>query len=208
MGKYLNWGGNGLEDKIVNILKEIPKVEQGKKVVLGIDGLIRSGKTTFVRYIEQYIQEKNISVCIFHIDDYIVERKRRYNTGDDEWYEYYHLQWDIEGLKENLFNRLKKTNELNLLTYDYSSDKQKLQTVKISDTCLIIIEGVFLQRKEWRHFYDFMVYLDCSREKRFNRESDVTQSNIEKFEKRYWKAEDHYMRRVSPLERADLVIQN
>ncbi|WP_112181866.1 kinase [Paraliobacillus zengyii] len=208
MGKYLNWGGNGLEDKIVNILKEIPKVEQGKKVVLGIDGLIRSGKTTFVRYIEQYIQEKNISVCIFHIDDYIVERKRRYNTGDDEWYEYYHLQWDIEGLKENLFNRLKKTNELNLLTYDYSSDKQKLQTVKIPDTCLIIIEGVFLQRKEWRHFYDFMVYLDCSREKRFNRESDVTQSNIEKFEKRYWKAEDHYMRRVSPLERADLVIQN
>ncbi|WP_232824121.1 kinase [Paraliobacillus zengyii] len=197
-----------MEDKIVNILKEIPKVEQGKKVVLGIDGLIRSGKTTFVRYIEQYIQEKNISVCIFHIDDYIVERKRRYNTGDDEWYEYYHLQWDIEGLKENLFNRLKKTNELNLLTYDYSSDKQKLQTVKISDTCLIIIEGVFLQRKEWRHFYDFMVYLDCSREKRFNRESDVTQSNIEKFEKRYWKAEDHYMRRVSPLERADLVIQN
>lgn len=197
-----------MEDKIVSILKEIPKVEQSKKVVLGIDGLSRSGKTTFVKNIDQYIKEKNIAVCIFHIDDYIVERKRRYNTGNEEWYKYYYLQWDIEWLKENLFKKFKKTNELNLLTYDYSTDKQELQTVKIPDTCLIIIEGVFLQRKDWRHFYDFMIYLDCSREKRFNRESDVTQKNIGKFEKRYWKAEDHYMKIVSPIEKADLVIQN
>lgn len=197
-----------MEDKILNLLRRVPKVEQGKKVVLGIDGLSRSGKTTFVRNIEQYIQEKNISVCVFHIDDYIVERKGRYNTGYEEWYEYYNLQWDVEWLKENLFKRLKNANELHLLTYEYSSDKQILQTVKIPDTCLIIIEGVFLQRKEWRHFYDYMIYLDCSREKRFNRESDVTQHNIGKFEKRYWKAEDHYMEIVSPMEQADLVIQN
>jgi uridine kinase len=199
---------NGLEDKILNLLKKIPKVEQGQRVVLGIDGLSRSGKTTFVKNIEQRIQETDISVCIFHIDDYIVERNRRYNTGYEEWYEYYNLQWDVEWLKENFFKRLKKTNELHLQTYDDRSDTQKSETVIIPDTCLIIIEGVFLQRKEWRHFYDYMIYLECSREKRFNRESVVTQNNIGKFEKRYWKAEDHYMKTISPMEQSDLVVQN
>lgn len=198
----------GLEDKITNLLKTIPKVEQGQKVVLGIDGLSRSGKTTIVRSIEQHIQEKNILTCVLHIDDYIVERERRYNTGHEEWYEYYNLQWDVEGLKENLFKRLKESNELQILTYENSSDSQKLHTVKIPDTCLIIIEGVFLQRKEWRNYFDFIIFLDCVREERFNRESVETQNKIGKFEKRYWKAEDYYMETVSPIEQADLVIRN
>lgn len=197
-----------MEDKITNLLKKIPKVKQGQKVVLGIDGLSRSGKTTLVRNIEQHIQKKYIWACVLHIDDYIVERERRYNTGNEEWYEYYNLQWDVEWLEENLFKRLKGSNELQLLTYDNSSDLQKLQTVKIPDTCLIIIEGVFLQRKEWRNYFDFMIFLDCVREERFNRESIETQNNIEKFEKRYWKAEDYYMETVSPIEQADLFIQN
>ncbi|MBP1949903.1 kinase [Virgibacillus litoralis] len=197
-----------MEDKITNSLKKIPKVEQGQKVVLGIDGLSRSGKTTLVRNIEQHIQEKNIFTCVLHIDDYIVERERRYNTGNEEWYEYYNLQWDVEWLKENLFKKLKESNELQLLTYDNSSDSQKLQTVRIPNTCLIIIEGVFLQREEWRNHFDFMIFLDCVRDERFNRESGETQTNIEKFEKRYWKAENHYLETVSPIEQSDLVIQN
>ncbi|WP_407272446.1 kinase [Radiobacillus sp. PE A8.2] len=198
-----------MEDKIISSLKIIiPKVEQGQKVVLGIDGLSRSGKTTLVRNIEQRIQETNIFTCVLHIDDYIVERERRYNTGNEEWYEYYNLQWDVEWLKENLFKRLKESNELQLLTYDNSTDSQKLQTVKIPNTCLIIIEGVFLQREEWRNHFDFMIFLDCVRDERFNRESAETQTNIEKFEKRYWKAENYYLEAVSPIKQADLVIQN
>ncbi|MFB4166896.1 kinase [Virgibacillus sp. JSM 102003] len=197
-----------MEDKITNALKKIPKVEQGQKVVLGIDGLSRSGKTTLVRNIEQHIQEENIFTCVLHIDDYIVERERRYNTGNEEWYEYYNLQWDVEWLKENLFKKLKESNELQLLTYDNSTDSQKFQTVKTPNTCLIIIEGVFLQREEWRSHFDFMIFLDCVRDERFNRESAETQTNIEKFEKRYWKAENYYLETVSPIEQADLVIQN
>ena len=197
-----------LEDKITNLFKRIPKVEQGQRVVLGIDGLSRSGKTTIVRNIEQHIQDKNMLACVLHLDDYIVERKKRYNTGYEEWHEYYNLQWDVEWLKEKLFKKLKVANELQLLTYDNSSDSQKLHTVKIPDTCLIIIEGVFLQRKEWKNYFDFMIYLNCSREERFNRENVDTQNKIEKFQKRYWKAEDYYMETVSPIEKADLVIKN
>ncbi|MFZ3579156.1 hypothetical protein [Virgibacillus sp. DJP39] len=138
-----------------------------------------------MKKVKQHLQEKNISICTFHIDDYIVERKRRYNTGYEEWYEYYHLQWDVKWLKDNLFKKLKTSKELCLLTYDNHSDAQNLQVVKIPETCLIIIEGVFLQRREWRSYYDYMIYLDCPRDKRFNRESGETQINIGKFRNRY-----------------------
>ncbi|SDM41975.1 kinase [Sediminibacillus halophilus] len=197
-----------MEENISNVVKMFPAVEQNQKVVIGIDGLSRAGKTTFVSSIERDMQEKKIPVCIFHIDDYIVERKRRYHTGYEAWYEYYYLQWDINYLRKYLFERLKETKELQLRTYDDLADTQSLQTIKLLDTCLIIIEGVFLQRKEWRKYYDFMIYLDSPREKRFHRESQTTRNNIEKFEKRYWKAEDYYMETVSPIENADIVVRN
>ncbi|WP_078380731.1 kinase [Sutcliffiella halmapala] len=197
-----------MEDKILNIAKLIPKLEQGQRIVLGLDGLSRSGKTTLTKKVEKYLQEKNISFHLLHIDDYIVERKRRYNTGYEEWYEYYNLQWDVKYLKDNLFVNLKNSNEIQLLTYDYGSDTQRLEITKIPDTCVIIIEGVFLQRKEWRNFYDIIIFLESSRQKRFNRESEAIQSNIEKFQNRYWKAEDYYMEVETPLTQANLVIQN
>ncbi len=197
-----------MEHNILKIINKIPKLEKGQRIVLGIDGLSRSGKTTLTKKVVQHLQEKNISVCLFHIDDYIVEKKRRYNTGYEEWHEYYNLQWDVNWLKENLFQKLKKSNELQLLTYDYSSDTQKLEIIEIPDTCIIVIEGVFLQRKDWRNFYDIIIYLDSSREMRFNRESQATKNNIEKFQNRYWKAENHYMEVETPLAQADIVIRN
>lgn len=198
-----------MEHNIINIVNKIHRFEQGQqRIVLGIDGLSRSGKTTLTKKVVQHLQEENISVCLFHIDDYIVEKKRRYNTGFEEWIEYYHLQWDVRWLKENLFQKLKKSNVLKLLTYDYDSDTQKLEMTEIPDTCVIIIEGVFLQRKDWREFYDIMIYLESSREIRFSRESESTKRNIEKFQNRYWKAEDYYLEVETPWEQADLVIQN
>lgn len=197
-----------MEDKIQIILDKMPDIKQGQKIVVGIDGLSRSGKTTLVKNMREHFKDNNISVCIFHIDDYIVERKKRYNTGNEEWYEYFHLQWDVEMLQENLFKRLKDSKEIHLLAYENSSDTHQLQITKIPDTCLIIIEGVFLQRKEWRNFYDFIVYLDCPRDERFQRESEETQKYISKFVKRYWKAEDYYLKSLSQFKKADLIIQN
>jgi uridine kinase len=197
-----------LEDNLLVLLNNIPKIEKGNRFILGIDGLSRSGKTTFANKLSQLLQEKNIQVCVFHIDDYIVEREKRYNTKHEEWFEYYNLQWDVEWLKDNLFKKLKGSNQLNLPFYDNVSDTHSTQIIKIPDTCVIIIEGVFLQRREWRGFYDYVVYLDCPRNKRFFRESDSTQNNIEKFRNRYWKAEDYYLKTEAPAKQADLVLKN
>jgi len=196
-----------LEDIMHMILREIARIEAGQRYILGVDGLSRSGKTTLVTKLKQYFLEENIAVFVFHIDDYIVERKRRYNTDYEQWHEYYHLQWDVEWLKENFFKQLSCREILSLSTYDDLSDTHDLQEMETPTTGLIIVEGVFLQRKEWRSYFDYIIYLDCPRETRFKREKEETQQDIEKFRHRYWKAEDYYLETELPLEKADLIIQ-
>lgn len=97
---------------------------------------------------------------------------------------------------------------LQLPFYDSVSDSHELRRYELPETCYILIEGVFLQRKEWKRFYDYIIFLQSSREERFKRESPITQRNIEKFQKRYWKAEDYYVKTESPERQANLVLFN
>jgi uridine kinase len=190
------------------ILEKIPKLSKGQRFVLGIDGLSRSGKTTFTKKLIQVLRDKDVQVCVIHLDDFILERKRRYNTGHKEWFEYYSLQWDVEYLKSNLFEKIKVSNQLILPIYDGTSDVHHFHNVEIPDTCVFLIEGIFLQRPEWWEYFDFIAYLECPRDTRFSRESDSTKKNIEKFRNRYWKAEDYYIKNRVPTKGADVVFNN
>ncbi|CAI9396757.1 MULTISPECIES: kinase [Bacillaceae] len=194
-----------MQDKINAIVENMLPTAKGKRVVVGIDGLSRSGKTTMVKKLEASLLERGLSVKVLHIDDYIVERNRRYHTGYEEWYEYYHLQWDVQALQEKLFKKLKNATEIQLPTYNSQSDTQQIEIISLLHTDLIIMEGVFLQRIEWRDFFDFILYLDCPKEIRFSRERKETQLNLDKFKNRYWKAEDYYIEKECPKKRANIV---
>ncbi|PED71545.1 uridine kinase [Bacillus pseudomycoides] len=190
-----------------NELVKVIAENTSNRFILGIDGLSRSGKTTLVKQLEDELKQKDIPFHIFHIDDHIVERSKRYNTKHEEWYEYYQLQWDVEWLQQHLFHKLRLENQLNLPFYDHQTDFCEMREVIIPSPCVIVIEGVFLQRKEWREYFDYMVYLDYPREQRFLRENEETQKNLLKFEHRYWKVEDFYLKVESPQQNADLVLK-
>ncbi|PKJ52755.1 kinase [Bacillus sp. SN10] len=190
-----------------NELITIMKTHRENRFILGIDGLSRSGKTTFVANLKENMKQESIPFHIFHIDDHIVERNKRYDTGFEEWYEYYYLQWDIEWLRQKFFRKLQNETKLNLPFYHDETDSCEIKKIQIPIVGVIVIEGVFLQRKEWRDFFHYMVYLDSPRETRFLRESKGTQKNLSKFENRYWKAENYYLETELPKDRADLVIK-
>ncbi|MEK4469164.1 MULTISPECIES: kinase [Bacillus] len=189
-----------------NEIMKVIKEHKDERFILGIDGLSRSGKTTLVKELEADMKQSGIPFHIFHIDDHITERNKRYNTGFAEWYEYYNLQWDIEWLQRNFFWKLQSDIQVQLPFYHDETDICEMKEIQLPLVGVIIVEGVFLQRKEWRNFFHYMVYLDCSRETRFLRESEETQKNLPKFQRRYWKAEEYYLEAELPRDRADLVV--
>ncbi|QQE77072.1 kinase [Alicyclobacillus sp. SO9] len=190
-------------DKLVNAIE---RTYCNARLVVGVDGLSRAGKTTMVNETQKKLVEKRLPVCVFHLDHYIVESRNRYHTGFEEWYEYYELQWDVRYLRQRLFEKVQHAEEIRLPFYDVERDETVTKSVVIQSDAIVMIEGVFLQREEWRRFFDFVIYVDCPRTTRFERESPRTAVQIEKFVKRYWKAEDHYLKTVSPISTADLVV--
>ncbi|WP_252503513.1 kinase [Sporosarcina sp. Marseille-Q4943] len=181
-------------------------------LIVGIDGLGGSGKTTLVKEIEQELINENCQAVTFHLDDHIVERKKRYQTGHEEWYEYYYLQWDVNNLTANLFEPLHSgCHSIYLAFYDKYTDSNLIKQTTVTSDSIVLIEGVFLQRHEWKRFYDIVFFLDCPRELRYERvlNRDLYIGNYEerlqKYQRRYWLGEEHYMDILKPITNANFV---
>lgn len=197
-----------MEELITQITKRLPAIGSGGRLVLGIDGLSRSGKTTLTAKLMEHYKNENIAAISFHLDDLIVERGRRYGTGEEEWYEYYQLQWEADWLRKHFFEQLKIADELTLPFYDGEADRRESRKVALPESGIIMIEGVFLQRHEWRGYCDYVIYIESSQQQRIAREAAIVQQNLAKFENRYWKAEAHYLKSQEPQSHADFTVRN
>jgi uridine kinase len=184
----------------------IPVIGDKDRLIIGIDGLSRSGKTTVVKMIAEILEYNNLPCQVIHLDDHIVERAKRYGTGAAEWQEYYYLQWEVELLREVMFRKLSQSNELTLPYYDEQQDQQVYRKLNLTGKKVVIVEGIFLQREEWEGYLDYSIFIDCPRKVRFERENAKTREDIGKFLNRYWKAEDFYLDNLSPTEKANKII--
>ncbi|MCR8847936.1 kinase [Rossellomorea sp. SC111] len=180
--------------------------------IVGIDGLGGSGKTTLARSLKQELKLASCDAVILHMDDYIVEKGDRYGTGNEEWYEYYALQWNIEELRKKLFQKLHRgCDSITLPFYEAVSDSVVSKPLHVDGVRVVLIEGVFLQRKEWRAFFDYVIFLDCPTELRTERVIGRDtylgdeQARVEKYKRRYWLAEDHYLLHENPTGQADYI---
>jgi len=180
---------------------------RGKRpFIVGIDGLGGAGKTTIARKLKLELEEVYCETSLLHIDDYINKIKQRYQTGKEEWFEYYFLQWDVKLLQTELFDNLHNNKSfLTLPFYQSSSDSIIDKQINVELSSIILVEGIFLQRKEWRNYFDFMIYVDCSHELRAERvlARDLYignyQARLDKYKRRYWIAEDYYCNNEDPM---------
>lgn len=187
----------------------------GDRLIVGVDGLSGAGKTTFVEALKKELSTHGAPLAVFHLDDHIVERAKRYLTGHEEWYEHYALQWDVAKLTHSLLEMLKSSvPEFELGYYDSRVDAVINRNVHVPAEGVILLEGVYLQRKEWRAFLDYLIYLDCPRSTRFERVTTRSQQDIadpariDLYKRRYWAAEDYYLETEQPLLHADFVWEN
>ncbi|WP_066869635.1 P-loop NTPase fold protein [Clostridium mediterraneense] len=198
------------------LLDKLKNTDISKKVyTIGIDGLGGAGKSTLVESLKLELQKENYNSYVLHIDDFIHPKKVRYNDSKEEWYCYYNLQWRYDYLIKEILNPIKNGEEIDkdIEFYDKENDIYIKKHIYIPHNSVLLLEGVFLQRKELKDYLDFVIYLDVPQEIRLDRvlKRDVyigsTDDIKNKYNRRYFPAEDRYILECSPSKNADFVLE-
>ncbi len=205
-----------LEAEIQYLLDKIMTKKNSKKVyVVGVDGLGGAGKSTVSNLLKLILQNKGYESYVLHMDDFIHTEHIRYNKSKEEWYCYYNIQWRYDYLVKEILLPIKNGGKIDKLIelYDKENDNYILEPVEILQGCILLLEGIFLQRKELKGYLDFVIYIDVPKKLRLGRvlERDSYIGELEdiknKYERRYHPAEERYFSEYCPIKNANLVLR-
>jgi len=160
-----------------SLLSRIKTIFDSKKFCLiGCDGLCGSGKTTFAKDLQNFLNLSNLKSIVIHLDNFIKEKKYRSNYSTI--YDY-----DILRVKKELLKPLKNRQTTSIKLYDWNSDSFK-KSLLIKPNGVIIIEGVNSCNEEIKNFFDICIFIKAIKElrkKRVELRGDFTEKEFE-----YW----------------------
>lgn len=235
VGMSYGYGGKEIElaDFIAGSAKEIPgllrmnrvfeaadrlieeRKRSGRAIVVGINGIDASGKTTFCGLYERHLEKRGKKVVSVHLDDFHNPSAVR-NKLEDPAESYAGHAFDLEKLETEILHPVsvgididKHLSLLDLFTDDYTEEKR----YAIDCDSVVLLEGVLLFRPPLDGYFDVRIYLDITfdemTERILARDVPVYGGEIVgRYESRYVPAQKSYIERFDPKGRADLVIDN
>jgi uridine kinase len=170
-------------ENLCETLRNLPKKRE--TAFVGIDGCGGAGKST----LSQAIKENLDNVKIVRMDDF-----------------YYKNHFDWQRFKRQVLEPLSQNVAAEYRRYDWQTE-ELAEWHKIEIGGILIVEGIYSTRKDLTDFYDFMIWVDCSREiclaRGLKRDGE---SAREKWKSDWMPAEDFYVENDLPRERADLIV--
>jgi len=207
-------------DRRIPIFRRILKDIKGRKThdkpfVIGINGIDNSGKTEFAKGLEDFLKEENYKTQLIELDDFHNLKKIRY-SGNNEIDCYYNNSFNIETIINELLKPIHEDKEVNvnIKILDLCSDKYiKSKKYSVDKDTIVLLEGVFLFRKELVYYINYKIFLDVpfKESKKRARYRDISRFGkeiMQRYDNKYLPAQRKYLKEFSPLKIADLVINN
>jgi len=182
-----------VENKLVSsIINDIRILSREKKfLIIGIDGVGGSGKTTLAKILQN---ELNNSVIVQMDDIYSPQLQAS----------------DISRIKNQVFLPLKSGKHAKFQIYDWKTEKlSQWRTIHPEGT--LIIEGVYSLDRQIIDYYDIKIWIEYPPELGFERgvKRDINGDgvdNSDKWKKVWMPLEKKYINEQNPKSKADYVI--
>ncbi|MBN2794680.1 MAG: hypothetical protein JXR88_04690 [Clostridia bacterium] len=203
------------EDIIQYIANHLSNLKVGDIIIVAIDGIDASGKTSFANEVKEAI--KNRPVLRLSMDDFHNPKEQRIKRGYLSPEGYYYDSFDYAFLLDQILKPL-KGGVLKIPTklFDYKTEQSLVEEwVELEKHTIIIFDGVFMMRDQLIEFWDYSIFLEITFDEALNRglRRDIHYFNdqrllIEKYNKRYLPGQSIYLTDVNPKDKVDMVIDH
>jgi len=197
---------------VERIVSETPVL--GRPVLLAVDGVDGSGKTTFAGDLADAYQREGWPVQVVHLDDYLNPRATRYRLGRDSPEGYFRDTYDLDAFRQHIIDPLGRDGNRTILPrwFDYRQNAPaKTDPITVIERAVVIVEGMFLHRDELAEVWDVSIFLVVPFEVSVARMALRDGSNADPehpSNRRYVEGQRIYLSTCSPTDRANYLVRN
>jgi uridine kinase len=186
------------EHAITAVLQRLPRPTAEVPALVCIEGLGGAGKTTLARA----LVARSNGITLVHGDDFYGPEERDWRSWSPrQGYERY---FDHRRIEREVLQPLKAGRPATFQRYDWQTNSLD-GWITVEPRGIVLVEGVYLLRRDLRSYWDFSIYVDTPRELRQAR-LYARGENDEGWIARWAAAEDYYEQLENPAQAADLVV--
>ena len=197
------------------IARKRDAVVPNRAVLVGISGIDGSGKGFVTAKLAEALRAKSLNVALISADDWL--NLPHVSMNHDNYAEhFYQHAIRFDEMFERLIVPLKYHREINITAdcADAKATTYRERRYDFRNIDIVLLEGIFLFKRGYRHQFDLRVWIDCSFECALERAIERGQEGLlptetsEAFETIYFPAQRIHLARDKPREAADYTFTN
>ncbi|MCV2394023.1 uridine kinase [Actinotalea sp. M2MS4P-6] len=133
------------------------------RLLLGVDGVDGVGKTTVAEALADSLRAAGRDVLRVSLDDFLQPAERRYARGRDSATGYYLDSVDLAAFLDAVVRPLRDDEpRIRTAVFDHRTDTPvDVPPVWVPEDAVIVVDGMFLHRRELAALWDVSVFLDA-----------------------------------------------
>lgn len=197
-----------------DVLDHLVVSPQGRRLLVAVDGVDGSGKTTFAEWLAEALRLRGRSAQVIHVDDFMHVRSVRHRRGRNSPEGYFHDSYDYGSLTRYVLEPLTGGGDgwFRVGTVDRLRDVVMHSPLQHADVeTITIVEGLFLLRDELVDWWDYSIFLDVGADAalaRKGRRDGLVLSPANPLTRRFVEGQRIYSESCQPRERATWVLDN
>ncbi|HXV60386.1 MAG TPA: uridine kinase [Vicinamibacteria bacterium] len=200
------------ERRIFSLRADLPAARSLLVAISGIDG---SGKGYTSSLLAEYLRARALSVAVLNIDGWLNLPSVRFRTSRPHEH-FYRNAIRFDEMFRNLVLPLRDRRSVRLEAdfAEETASSYRRHLYAYEDVDVILLEGIYLLKREHRHHYDLSIWVECSFETALERAITRSQEGltpaetVRAYRTIYFPAQALHFAVDGPRDAADLVVLN
>jgi uridine kinase len=205
----------GLDEVTRQILQRRATVPETRCLLVGVSGIDGSGKGYVARQLEARLALHGVIPATLNVDGWLNLPERRFSQSDPTE-NFYENAIRFDQFFKQLVIPLRNQRSVRVVAdfIEETASRYRKHTYDFKDISVILVEGIFLFKRQYRTHFDLAIWIDCSFPTALARAIDRAQEGlsaaktIAAYESIYFPAQRIHLTRDNPRENADLIFEN
>jgi len=206
---------SGLDEVVRKILERRTDAPAAHSLLVGVSGIDGCGKGYLAAQLQAHLALHGVIPTILNVDGWLNLPQKRFDR-DAPALNFYENALRLDQFFSQLVLPLRERRSLRLVAdfVEETASDYRPHTYDYRDVAVLLVEGIFLFKPQYRECFDLAIWVDCSFPTALARAIERAQeglspaNTIAAYETIYFPAQRIHLAQDRPRENADIILEN